>query len=197
MLKLIITIELIAGLYNITVDGNYIITSYHHPELPNSGIQIVSVIDMEKDSIFLFENNKLKKSFLLDNFPSPKQLKITEIGFYESDEYATIAAYKCQIYYFEYHMSGYLNGGGKANIKAECYLSDIDIINKYVPNEKHRKHIAFIGADYSKFHKYNMKTIEVTHKEPTLISEVSKIEEVNEIDSIFIEVLNKLKNYKP
>lgn len=196
MLKLIICIELLAGSYNIIIDGDYIITIYFFEEEQNdNSILLSGVIDTKNNLLHHFENNKLTKSYDLEHI-NTKASSLKMLSFEKTNDSKIIANTLTEKYVAKYNIKNYLNGRGDADIAAELYFADVEIINQYVP-EEYRKRLIFIGTDYDMIHKYKLQNIEVTHGEPVLISEVTKIYEVDYLPSGVYDLLSKINVLAP
>ncbi|GJM32032.1 MAG: hypothetical protein DHS20C18_10330 [Saprospiraceae bacterium] len=178
------------GYYNIIINEDYIITTYTS-NTEDSLFSIISVVNMQENCRYLFDDNKLQRIDSLTKNVNDPNLSI--ISYQNTNEYSTLADInlECEKYYFWYNINNYINDGGDMDLKVEHFVANIDIIDKYIPNEEYRSRLAFIGKDYKILKKYTAQSNEITHSSPILIS---KIYETDYLNPELKEVLFKIKN---
>lgn len=196
MTTLIICIELLFGHYFIEINSDYIATYW-----TEEGINVkreISVINVEDQMLYAFDEDiNIRYSRSVNTLKGNDN--VTLISSELIDDNYKYLNFDCDKYQQEYNVKNYLNGSGNSNVVIENAYAKIDLIDKYVQDEKLRAKLIWVGTDYLKTGKYVLETYETTHcrdpedvKRKVLLSKVVSLTEVEKFSPEVTNVVEKI-----
>ena len=187
MKALVICIEILIGHYFIIIYSDYIIT-YRVDDNSLKKLD-VNVLDMNSELMYFFDNKNNDISnvsdIIYDN--SNPNIALIESEKIEETDYKN---FNCEV-----NLLKYIYNDSIPVVVKEYYTKDIPIINKYIKIDKFKQKLPYIGSSYNNLNIYILKSEEVTHSEPLLLSKFIYLKEENRLDEDLLEAIKKIKDY--